>query len=49
MTKTFCMAALAALTLAASAQAQPYRGGTATLYDQPNFQGNSVTKPATGA
>lgn len=48
MTKTFCMTALAALTLAAAgaAQAQPGgggRGGTATLYDQPNFQGNSVT------
>ena len=48
MTKTFCMTALAALTLAAAgaAQAQPGgrgRGGTATLYDQPNFQGNAVT------
>lgn len=48
MTKTFCMTALAAMTLALSgaAQAQPGgvgRGGTATLYDQPNFQGNSVT------
>lgn len=47
MTKTFCMTALAALTLAAAgaAQAQPGGGGrgTATLYDQPNFQGNAVT------
>lgn len=43
MTKTFCMAALAALALTGAAQAQPYRGGTATLYDQPNFEGNAVT------
>lgn len=48
MTKIFCataFAALATLSLgcAGAAQAQPYRGGTATLYDQPNFQGNSVT------
>lgn len=32
-----------ALTLAGAAQAQPGRGATATLYDQPNFQGNAVT------
>ena len=43
MSKTICMAAFAALTLAGAATAQPYRGGSATLYDQPNFQGNSVT------
>lgn len=43
MTKMFCATAFAALTLAGAASAQPYRGGTATLYDQPNFQGNSVT------
>ena len=43
MTKTFCATALAALALAGAAQSQPNRGGTATLYDQPNFQGNSVT------
>jgi beta/gamma crystallin len=35
--------ALAALALAAAAEAQPYRGGTATLYELPNFQGRSVT------
>ncbi|MDZ4374822.1 MAG: beta/gamma crystallin-related protein [Phenylobacterium sp.] len=34
---------LAAGALAGAAQAQPGRGATATLYDQPNFQGNSVT------
>src|SRR5689334_1488784 len=43
MTKTFCMTALAALALRSAVQAQPFRGGSATLYDQPNFQGNSVT------
>jgi hypothetical protein len=43
MTKIFCATAVAALTLAGAANAQPNRGGTATLYDQPNFQGNSVT------
>lgn len=42
MTRTLWTAALAAAALAGAAQAQP-RGGTATLYDQPNFQGNSVT------
>lgn len=43
MTKMFCATAFVALTLVGAASAQPYRGGTATLYDQPNFQGNSVT------
>ena len=43
MFKTFCLAATAALALGSAAQAQPFRGGSATLYDQPNFQGNSVT------
>ena len=40
MTKTFCATALAALALAGAAQSQPKRGGTATLYDHPNIQGN---------
>ena len=43
MIKTFCMTALAVVALASAAQAQPFRGGSATLYDQPNFQGSSVT------
>jgi len=43
MIKTFCMTALAVLAVGSAAQAQPFRGGSATLYDQPNFQGNSVT------
>src|SRR5687767_6106726 len=43
MIKTTCMTALAALAVASASQAQPFRGGSATLYDQPNFQGNSVT------
>jgi len=43
MSKTFCMTALAALALAGAAEAQPFRGPSATLYDQPDFQGNSVT------
>jgi len=43
MTKMFCMTALTALALTSAVQAQPFRGGSATLYDQPNFQGNSVT------
>lgn len=43
MFKTFCMTALAAVALASAAQAQSFRGGSATLYDQPNFQGNAVT------
>lgn len=42
MTKTFCITALAALALAGGAHAQR-GGGVATLYDQPNFQGNAVT------
>lgn len=48
MTKTLRTTALATLALAGAAafdgaQARPFRGGSATLYDQPNFQGNSVT------
>lgn len=43
MIKTLCMTALAALTVTGAVQAQPFRSGSATLYDQPNFQGNSVT------
>lgn len=43
MIKTFCLTALSALALTSAAGAQPFRGGSATLYDQPNFQGNSVT------
>ncbi|WP_293353721.1 beta/gamma crystallin-related protein [Phenylobacterium sp.] len=43
MIKMFCMTALATVALASAVQAQPFRGGSATLYDQPNFQGNSVT------
>jgi hypothetical protein len=43
MTRTLSLAALAALCLASAAEAQPFRRGTATLYDQPNFQGNSIT------
>lgn len=44
MTKaTSWLAAAAILALAGAAQAQPSRAGTATLYDQPDFQGNSVT------
>ena len=42
MTKATFILATAALALAGAAQAQPSRGGAATLYDQPNFQGNSV-------
>ena len=42
MTRILWTAALAAAALAGAADAQP-RGGTATLYDQPNFQGNAVT------
>lgn len=39
------MAALAAMTLATAASAQPYggRGGSATLYEFPNFQGRQFT------
>lgn len=43
MIKTLCMTTFVALALTSAAQAQPFRGGSATLYDQPNFQGNSVT------
>ncbi len=43
MSKAFGIVALATLALAGAAQAQPFRGGSATLYDQPNFQGNAVT------
>lgn len=41
--KTFCMTALATLALAGAAEAQPFRGGSATLYELPNFQGRSIT------
>lgn len=43
MLKSITLAALAAAALAAPAAAQPYRGASVTLYDQPNFQGASVT------
>jgi len=44
MSKTIpWLAAAAALALAGVAQAQPFRGGSATLYELPNFQGQSVT------
>ncbi|MBL8553848.1 MAG: beta/gamma crystallin family protein [Phenylobacterium sp.] len=43
MTKTFFAAALAVAALAGAAAAQPYRGGSATLYELPNYQGRSVT------
>lgn len=43
MRKTFTLAAVTALALTGAAQAQPNRGASATLYDQPGFQGNSVT------
>lgn len=42
-TKTLCITALATLAVAATAEAQPFRGGSATLYELPNFQGRSVT------
>ena len=42
MSKTIPLA-LALTLMAGSAGAQPARGGSATLYDQPDFQGNSVT------
>ena len=42
--KTLLTAAFATLALAGAAQAQPHgRGGSATLYELPNFQGRSVT------
>ncbi|MEW5686699.1 MAG: beta/gamma crystallin-related protein [Pseudomonadota bacterium] len=44
MNKTLCIAAVALATLAGgAAQAQRYGGNAITLYDQPNFQGASVT------
>lgn len=43
MFKTLTLSTLAALALAGAATAQPYRGASVTLYDQPNFQGSSVT------
>jgi hypothetical protein len=43
MIKMTCAIALAALMATGAAQAQPFRGGSATLYDQPNFQGDSIT------
>src|SRR5688572_11724723 len=43
MIKMTCPTVLAALAVASAAEAQPFRGGSATLYDQPNFQGSSVT------
>jgi hypothetical protein len=43
MIKMSCVIALVALAATSAAQAQPFRGGAATLYDQPNFQGDSVT------
>lgn len=47
MTKTLFAAALAATlagaALCGGASAQPYRGGSATLYELPDFQGRSVT------
>ncbi len=45
MTRTLPIVALAAvMMLAGAAEAQPGgRRGTATLYDQPNFEGNAVT------
>lgn len=33
----------ATLAVAGVAQAQPFRGGSATLYELPNFQGRSIT------
>ncbi|MET0272086.1 MAG: beta/gamma crystallin-related protein, partial [Phenylobacterium sp.] len=44
-TKTLALAALAALSFAAAAEAQPAGRGrpSATLYDQENFEGQSVT------
>ena len=43
MTKMLWAAALAGLAIAGSAEAQPFRAGSATLYERPNFQGRSVT------
>ncbi|MFZ5720668.1 MAG: beta/gamma crystallin-related protein [Pseudomonadota bacterium] len=41
--KTLCLAAATALAMTAAADAQPFRGASATLYELPNFQGRSVT------
>lgn len=43
--RLFTMAAVAAMTLATAASAQPYggRGPSATLYELPNFQGRQFT------
>ena len=37
MRKTFTLAAVTALALTGAAQAQPNRGASATLYDQPEI------------
>lgn len=42
MSKTIALTLALALT-AGAAVAQPFRAGSAILYDQPDFQGNSVT------
>ncbi len=36
-------AAIATVAASSAASAQPFRGGSATLYDQPNFEGAAVT------
>ena len=43
MTRTLALAALAALSLAATSAHAQRGGGAATLYELPNFQGRSVT------
>ena len=43
MTRTLALAALAALSLAAGVAHAQRGGGSATLYELPNFQGRSVT------
>lgn len=43
MKKILALSLLAAAAAAGAVQAQPYRGGSATLYELPNFQGTSVT------
>ena len=43
MVKISGLVLLAALSVAGAAAAQPFRGGSATLYEQPDFQGPSVT------
>ena len=40
---SIALAAAALALVSAAAVAQPFRGGSATLYDQPNFQGAAVT------